>query len=140
MFEKKPNTERERKSVQDVDLIAKTNDILNSQETNNDSGRDKENETDINTGRKRTNSVLDKAKLFNANNTNPSTSLIKEVSSLPLQNYKKVVDESTGKLKWVEGGSFGHEEGSMTSRRANNKPEMEVERNDIMESEDKYVK
>jgi hypothetical protein len=100
----------------------------NNNNLNNDNKEDNSNSNNNNpeeavfTSRPRASSFMDKLQLFNKNSTTKIVKKDLEVATLPVQNYKKVIDEQTKKVKWVQGEDPN--EGMVTSRTTSNKPEI----------------
>lgn len=112
MFEKK-NSIKERRTthttltpaslLEDVALSARDINVEND---------------NLESSRKRGNSILDKISMFNKNvGSSKTVKKSEEISTLPLQSYVKIVDEQTGKTKWVEGANSHRSGGEMTNRK-----------------------
>ena len=104
-------------------------DLLERASTQENANVDNNNEDmEVNYGhqKRRSNSIIDKIKLFNKMSEGASGSVNKDKNkkasvsliptlALPTQNFVKVVDEQTNKVKWVEKEKT--EEGQITSRK-----------------------
>lgn len=110
---------------------------------NSESGSKDDNEDfEIEATRGRGSSIKDKVSIFSQVKMNklpmPVTSE-SDLKALPIQNFKKVFDDKSNKIKWVA-EEKNYEEGEITSRRVNNKEEVEPVEEEPPRQEEKEKK